>query len=579
MTFIRFTVPSDEVRIEPHVAAGLFHATYRLVRDGRFEEGERLWFAEEMEWFNQFLPATRGLPTWRAVCWFRGDAGEAISRIWRIVDIVEGEGVPVRVFRTRRPGEIVYADAFQVAAVPWRDSFTARPNARQTSSNPRRPRLRCGSVHARIGVTGRARARPYALLPFLKGEPRRKPFGNHHPDVFFSGRPRSADEQYRARRTVVTPPAEAELARQFIATFQELESNAFSRDSAVSARSAAALRRLLMDSNPLATRVASISKEKLRLISPLTTGAELSLSQFLATELKQAGGVGITAADVIRYFSHVDGAVHAGMAKSPPEKALQQMRTSDNRAEARWPLQALLMVAAATLDSLRPLRDRSLDVTLFDNVAGTSIYVGLVLRPMGGDRENTLLDLGGDRHRDRLTIFIDSDDRLCVRLYDVNGQRIVLASPPTPVAFSYGEPFLLEAHVGTLEDEILVRIRTPRWQGAFRQHEMNAQAIKAHLRTLVIGSDLEGVGRSKVSVCELLVYDRVQSGAAYVQTREYAVGRVTTLATWVVFDEDKFMYSKGHPKLAAAANDSGAFGLIQSDPKRRPSILQAKPTS
>jgi len=137
MTFIRFTVPSDEVRIEPHVAAGLFHATYRLARDGRFEAGERLWFEEEMAWFNQFLPATRALPTWRAVCWFRSDAGEAISRIWRIVDIVEGEGVPVRVFRTRRPGQIVYADPFQVAAVPWRDSFTARPHAHRTGRNMR----------------------------------------------------------------------------------------------------------------------------------------------------------------------------------------------------------------------------------------------------------------------------------------------------------------------------------------------------------------------------------------------------------------------------------------------------------
>jgi hypothetical protein len=536
MTFIRFTVPSDEVRIEPRVAAGLFHATYRLASDGRFEEGERLWFEEEMEWFNRFLPATRALPTWRAVCWFRSDAGEAISRIWRIVEIVEGEGVPVRVFRTRRPGEIVYADAFQVAAIPWRDSFTTRPTSRQTSSSPRRPRLRCG------------------------------------------GGPRS-DGQYRARRTVVTPPEEAELTRQFIATFQELESNAFSRDPAVSARSAAALRRLLMDSNPMATRVASMSKEKLRLISPVNTAIALSLPQFLAAELKQAASVRITVADVIRYFSHVDGAVHAGMAKNPPEQALQQMRTSTNRGEARWPLEALLMIAAATLDSLRPLRDRCLDATLFDNVVGTSVYIGLELSPMGGDRENTLLDLGGDKHRDRLTVFIDPDDRLCVRLYDVDGQRVVLASPPTPVAFSYDEPFLLEAHVGTLDDDVLIRIRTPKWQGATRQHQVNAQAIKAHLRNIVIGSDLEGVGRSKVNVCELLVYDHVHSGAEYLQTREYATGRVSTMTTWVVFDEDKFMYSTGHPKLASAADESGPLGLIQSDPQRRPLVLQRKPQS
>ena len=48
-------------------------------------------------------------------------AREAEDR--RIVDFVEGEGVPVRIYRTRRPGIVVYVDDFQIAAVPWRDTF------------------------------------------------------------------------------------------------------------------------------------------------------------------------------------------------------------------------------------------------------------------------------------------------------------------------------------------------------------------------------------------------------------------------------------------------------------------------
>jgi len=121
--YIRFTVPSDARRPERRTAAGLFHATYRLACDGRFEEGERLWFEQELEWFNRFLPGAHVGPHWRAVCWFRPEAGEAISRMWRIVDLVEGEGVPVRVYRTRRPGAVVYEDDLQIAAVPWRDTF------------------------------------------------------------------------------------------------------------------------------------------------------------------------------------------------------------------------------------------------------------------------------------------------------------------------------------------------------------------------------------------------------------------------------------------------------------------------
>jgi hypothetical protein len=121
--FIRFTVPSDAWRPERRTAAGLFHATARLAEGGRLDEGARLWFEQELEWFRHFLPVPRQLRDWRAVCWFRSDAGEAISRMWRIVALVEGEGVPVRVYRTRRPGVVVYADDLQVAAVPWRDTF------------------------------------------------------------------------------------------------------------------------------------------------------------------------------------------------------------------------------------------------------------------------------------------------------------------------------------------------------------------------------------------------------------------------------------------------------------------------
>jgi hypothetical protein len=121
--YLRFAVPSDPFRPERRTAAGIFHATYRLAYEGRFDEGERVWFHEEMEWFDRWLPATRSLGDWRAVCWFRGDAGEALSRIWRIVGLVEREGVPVCVYRTMKPGVVIYEDKFQVAAVPWRDTF------------------------------------------------------------------------------------------------------------------------------------------------------------------------------------------------------------------------------------------------------------------------------------------------------------------------------------------------------------------------------------------------------------------------------------------------------------------------
>jgi len=50
--------------------------------------------------------------------------------MWRVVTLVEHEGIPVRVYRTHRPGIVIYQDALQVAAVPWRDTFTRSFQAR-----------------------------------------------------------------------------------------------------------------------------------------------------------------------------------------------------------------------------------------------------------------------------------------------------------------------------------------------------------------------------------------------------------------------------------------------------------------
>ena len=89
-----------------------------------FRRGVRVsaWLWEELDWFNANLPVPRVADV-RAVFWFRPDAGAPLTRIWSMVRIAEGTGLPVRIYRTRRPGTVVYSDPYQIAAVPWRDTF------------------------------------------------------------------------------------------------------------------------------------------------------------------------------------------------------------------------------------------------------------------------------------------------------------------------------------------------------------------------------------------------------------------------------------------------------------------------
>ena len=55
------------------------------------------------------------------MCWFKPSATQHIARIREMVCILEQHGVFVHVFKTDRPGYIVYEDEFQIVAEPFAD--------------------------------------------------------------------------------------------------------------------------------------------------------------------------------------------------------------------------------------------------------------------------------------------------------------------------------------------------------------------------------------------------------------------------------------------------------------------------
>jgi hypothetical protein len=124
--FVRFVTPyRDE---DSHRLEGVFQAVYRLRDEGRLRQGEAKWLEAMRQWFNAHLPVPtrfsldRGRQAHRrAICWFRADAAEHLGKVRELVALLERHGVPTRRLRTPRPGYIVYEDAFQVAAVPFRD--------------------------------------------------------------------------------------------------------------------------------------------------------------------------------------------------------------------------------------------------------------------------------------------------------------------------------------------------------------------------------------------------------------------------------------------------------------------------
>jgi hypothetical protein len=55
------------------------------------------------------------------VSWFRSEAAEHLAHAEAIAGIVAAHGMTVQVLRTAHPGYVVYQDAHQGVAIPFRD--------------------------------------------------------------------------------------------------------------------------------------------------------------------------------------------------------------------------------------------------------------------------------------------------------------------------------------------------------------------------------------------------------------------------------------------------------------------------
>ena len=121
--YVRFITPWRHLPCD--VDCGLFGPAYAHARDPETPDvlREALW--TEIEWFEKNLPVPtrfrvksrgRWLPV--GICWFVDDAREMIARAFALAALVGDCGVPANKVATRRPGQILYRDPWQIVAKP-----------------------------------------------------------------------------------------------------------------------------------------------------------------------------------------------------------------------------------------------------------------------------------------------------------------------------------------------------------------------------------------------------------------------------------------------------------------------------
>ncbi len=122
--YVRFIAPGCVLR--RGVDGGLFGPAL----DFKYSDCEDplvIAIAREIDWFNRELPAPDARHFrvksrrrwWRdGICWFHGDAAEMIRHAHVLAALLRECGVPISKVATRRPGEILYRDDWQIVAKP-----------------------------------------------------------------------------------------------------------------------------------------------------------------------------------------------------------------------------------------------------------------------------------------------------------------------------------------------------------------------------------------------------------------------------------------------------------------------------
>jgi hypothetical protein len=132
-TFIRFVVPS---RIHPDSdgVAGVVSVAYELKLSADLPLELRAEVKARLQWLEENLPVpsrfnrTRS-KGWRhrkarGLSWLRNEASEAVSAMRCLCAAVAACGIHVEEVCETRIGFVVYEDAFQVVAEPFRETRT-----------------------------------------------------------------------------------------------------------------------------------------------------------------------------------------------------------------------------------------------------------------------------------------------------------------------------------------------------------------------------------------------------------------------------------------------------------------------
>jgi hypothetical protein len=258
----------------------------------------------------------------------------------------------------------------------------------------------------------------------------------------------------------------------FIRSLDDLHLSINSGDEYEVLRASGIIRQLFLDDHPLVNQVNRNYKLKLQfsVIQPsipaidgipepdvwcavdsidprrspqLSPSTDLNRDLFLGLLIGRVEGEDYSVKDIIRFAANVAGGIHSGSPKSAKDEALGKIKKLYIFSELSVLLQHLRSIGRIILETLRPLRDKVLNLEKFQDAPGLSFHMALTLLPGEKEKELFILDVGVEEQKDRLSIYLDTHQELCFRLIDSSGHSNIIKAGSHDCAFNFGKPTYL----------------------------------------------------------------------------------------------------------------------------------------
>jgi len=274
-----------------------------------------------------------------------------------------------------------------------------------------------------------------------------------------------------------------------------------------------------------------------------------SRDEFFALSIGSMDGTDYTIREVVKFVANVLGGVHSGTSSDNKEKLLNELRNIYIFSNINILLQHIQSIGRIILETLKPLRYKVLGLQRFEDTPGISIHVAVSLFPGEPEKELYILDIGTEQDKNRLSIYLDTRQDLSFRMIDSTGRRAIVRAGPADCAYRYGVPDYLVFEAGILREEVLLAVEAGGWSftKVIQRRDLD---INHDQLFFVLGSDVNGVAETHMSVMEQLVYSRCLRGDERNELRVYFENNIRQgYKASVYFKGHQFLHSPGHPNF------------------------------